>query len=162
MSFFANQRLAVRLGVAFGALALGLLVVAVIGYTQMGSLRTTTQDLNHQEIREQALAATVSSLSLDIGQETANHLYVHDGDLATQDDVQNDIADMTATARKDMAELGRLVQGGAAEARYRTFADAANRYFDLDTKTIAVSRQETVKHDEERNGSRGAYTTKLK
>src|SRR4051794_9853784 len=161
MSFFANQKLAVRLGTAFGALALGLLVVATIGFTQMGSLRATTEDLNHREVREQALAATVSTLSLDVGQETANHLYVHDGDLAAQDDIQKDIAEMTATAKKDMAELSKLVKGGDAEAEARTFADAANRYFDLDAKTIAQSRQETVTKDEERSGSRGTYTTKL-
>ena len=50
MSFFANQKLAVRLGVAFGALALGLLVVAAIAWAEWARPAvTTTQDLNHQD-----------------------------------------------------------------------------------------------------------------
>jgi methyl-accepting chemotaxis protein len=161
MSFFANQKLAVRLGVAFGALATGLLIVAVIGYTQMGSLRTTTEDLSQREVRAQALAGAVSSKSFAIGQETANHLYVHDGDLGTQDHVQKDIEGLTSEATAAAATLGKLVKGTPAEAKYHAFDDAANEYFALDAKAIALSRKETIQESEERAGSRDLYTGDL-
>jgi methyl-accepting chemotaxis protein len=158
MSFFVNQKLAMRLGVAFGALAAGLLVVAIIGYSEMGALRTTTEDLNTQNMRAQALAGVISSKSFDIGQETANHLYVHDGDLETQDEVQKDIEGLTAEAEQGAAELARIVNGTSAEPAFLAFREAADTYLALDAKAVALSRKETIRSSEERAGSRNLYT----
>src|SRR4051812_4421101 len=158
MAFFANQKLAVRLGVAFGALAVGLLIVAVIGFGQMGSLRSTTADLSHNNLRAEALGGLVNSKSLDVGQETSNHLFVHDGDLKAQDGIQKDIAGLTAEGNAASAELAKLVKGTPAAAPYTAFAAAADRYFALDAKAIALSRKETQRGDAQRAGSRGLYT----
>jgi len=158
MSFFANQKLAVRLGAAFGALAAGLLVVAAIGFVQMGTLRSTTEQVNATGVTALGLAATVATHSVEIGQETANHLYVHDGELEVQDEIALDIAGLTEETREAAEQLGVLVKGTPAEARYRVFADALDRYLALDAKAVALSREETVQNVEERDGSRTLYT----
>ena len=116
MSFFANQKLAVRLGVAFGALAVGLLVVAAIGFSQMGTLRSTTEELNDQEVGALGFAAAAATHSVDIGQETANHLYVHDGDLEAQDEIALDIAGLTDETREAAKQLGAPREGHAGRA----------------------------------------------
>ena len=158
MSFFANQKLAVRLGVAFGALALGLLLVAAIGFSQMGSLRSISETLNDEQVRALGLAAAAATHSVDIGQETANHLYVHDGELEVQDEIARDIEGITADTREAAEQLGAVVKGTTAEPRYRAFADALDRYLALDAKAIELSREETVENVEERVGSRTLYT----
>ena len=161
MSFFADQKLAVRLGVAFGALALGLMVTAAIGFGQMGALRTTIDRVNSQDVKARSLAAVVTANSLDIGQETANHLYVHDGDLKTEDAIQKDIEGLTADARKANADLGAIVKGGPVEDEYRGFTKALAAYLALDHKALVRSRDETIRSVEERAGSRGLYEGKM-
>jgi len=158
MSFFGNQKLAVRLGAAFGALAAGLLVVAAIGLSEMGSLRATAEKLNTEQMDALGFAAAAATHSVDIGQETANHLYVHDGELAVQDEIARDIDGITADTREATAQLAARVKGTPAEAKYRAFADALDRYLALDAEAIKLSREETVQQVEERVGSRTHYT----
>ena len=158
MSFFANQKLAVRLGVAFGALAAGMLVVVAIGFSHMGTLRSTSKALNDEQVGALEFAAAAATHSVDIGQETANHLYVHDGELEAQDEIARDIAGLTGDTREAAAQLGAIVKGTSAEPPYRAFADALDRYLALDAKAIAMSREETVNKVEERAGSRTLYT----
>jgi methyl-accepting chemotaxis protein len=158
MSFFANQKLAVRLGATFGALAAGLLVVAAIGLSEMGSLRATAEKLNTEEMDALGFAAAAATHSVDIGQETANHLYVHDGELAVQDEIARDIDGITADAREASKQLAGRVKGTPAEAEYLAFADALDRYLALDAKAIKLSRAETVEQVDERVGSRTLYT----
>jgi methyl-accepting chemotaxis protein len=161
MSFFANQKLAVRLGFAFGALAAGLLVVALIGYSQMGSLRSTAQALDTTHLRAQALAAEAAADSIDMGQETANHLYVEDGDLEAQDEVQADIDGIRADTEKANAELASVVSGTGADDEYRAFSKALAEYIALDKKAVALSRKETAAHSEDRTGSRDLYENEM-
>ncbi len=158
MSFFANQKLAVRLGVAFGTVAVGLLIVGTIGFTQMGSLRGTTQDLDANHVVAQGLAGRLEADSLDIAHQAANHLYVHDGELAAQDGLQGGIASLIADAKKTSDQLAGLVKGTPAEDEYGTYVAESDRYFTLVDQMIRVSRRETVSGDDERAGSRGIYT----
>ena len=158
MAFFANQKLAVRLGMAFGALAAGMLVVAAIGFIQMGALRSTSEALNDEQVGALGFAAAAATHSVDIGQETANHLYVDDGDIKAQDEVALDISGLTDDTREAAKNLGARVKGTPAEAEFRAFADALDRYLALDAKAIALSREETVKNVDERAGSRTLYT----
>jgi methyl-accepting chemotaxis protein len=158
MSFFANQKLALRLGVAFGALAVGMLAVAAIGFSHMGSLRSTSETLNDEQVGALGFAAAAATHSVDIGQETANHLYVHDGELEVQDEIAVDIAGLTDDTRAAAAHLGAVVKGTSAEPAYRAFADALDRYLALNAQAIALSREETVKNVDDRVGSRTLYT----
>jgi methyl-accepting chemotaxis protein len=161
MSFFANQKLAVRLGGAFGALAIGLLVVAAIGFGQMGELRSTTEQLNAEDVGALGFAAAAATHSVDIGQETANHLYVHAGDLKEQDITAEDITGLTADTREAAKQLGLRVKGTPAEPKYRAFAGALDHYLTLDAKAVALSREETVGHSVDRAGSRTLYTENM-
>jgi methyl-accepting chemotaxis protein len=161
MSFVANQKLAVRLGVAFGALAAGLLLVAAIGFLTMGALRADTQELNTREVGALRFAAAAATHSVDIGQATVDHLYVHAGDLTEQDAIAADVAALTADTRTAVKQLGARVRGTPAEPRYRAFARALDRYLALDAKALARSRRETVRSSQGRNGSRTLYTTDM-
>jgi methyl-accepting chemotaxis protein len=158
MSFFANQKLAVRLGVAFGALALGMLVVAAIGFSRMGELRSTSEKLNTQQVGALGFAAAAATHSVDIGQETANHLFVHAGDLVEQDVIAADISSLTFDTRAATKQLKARVKGTPNEAKYREFQDALDRYLALDAKAIALSRKETLRGSTDRSGSQTLYT----
>ncbi len=88
LSAFNNLRLAVRLGVAFGALVIGLAVVALVGSSAMGELQQRTDELAERALRAAEVAGGLNERSQTIARVTAQHLYVHDGDLRTQDGLQ--------------------------------------------------------------------------
>jgi methyl-accepting chemotaxis protein len=161
MSFFANQKLAVRLGVAFGALAVGLVVVAAIGFTQMSGLQTTTERLGADTLRTQELSATLIKNAVEVAHRTADHLYVHDGDVETQDALAKEIAETNERSEVASKQLTGLVAGTSLEGPYRAFVDAGTRFLELDARALELSRQETVDAVEERDGSRTIYTDEL-
>ena len=74
MTFVANQKLAVRLSVAFGALAAGLAIVAAIAFGQIGGLQSTTRDVGEHDLRiQQSTGALARSVATAHGL-TADHL----------------------------------------------------------------------------------------
>ena len=84
MQTFRNLRLAVRLGVAFGALALGLAIVATVAFASAGQNQTALRDLTQNDVAALELAAALGERTQAIGHKTAQHLYVYDGDLGTR------------------------------------------------------------------------------
>jgi len=71
----------VRLGVAFGALALGLVIVAAVAFASAGQNQTALGDLTQNDVAALELAAALGERTQAIGHKTAQHLYVFDGDL---------------------------------------------------------------------------------
>ena len=86
MQMLRNLRLAARLGVAFGALALGLLVVSVVAFSATDGL-TTQVDSLADDVPATPRPSTASRRAPEEAHLLAQHLYVHDGDLAAQDEV---------------------------------------------------------------------------
>ena len=161
MRLLANQKLAVRLGVAFGALALGLAIVAAIGFNQMGSLRNTTEELGSRSMRASALAGDLAKHAAAVGNRVADHLYVYDGTLQNQDRVAAEIQAVSEQNDATEERLRSVVRGMAAEPELERFAALSDRYYALVAETVDVSRRETVEGSEEREGSRGPYVGTL-
>jgi methyl-accepting chemotaxis protein len=100
-----NLPLAARLGVAFGALALGLLVVALVAFRATDGLRANVDAL---AVDVPDYTATVDGLAARLPEEahlTVRHLYEFDGDLKAQDEVE---AEFEKRAKADEAALARM------------------------------------------------------
>jgi methyl-accepting chemotaxis protein len=63
MHYFRNLRLAVRLAIAFGTLAVGLLLVAFVATQAMGGLNDRTTTLGQSDPRATELAGAIEDLS---------------------------------------------------------------------------------------------------
>src|SRR3954452_15129863 len=161
MSRFNNLRLAYRLGIAFGAMILALVVIAAISVSKIGALTDGTKALtDHDMVTQQH----VLNLQADV-QRTAylatSHLYVHDGELAVQDGVAKEITALTKSGEAEIAGLKTSVDQPDAKSEIARL-EAANNAFDADVATaVRRSRQETVQNVEERNGSRDFYAAKV-
>ncbi len=99
----------------------------------------------------------METISHDIAHGVAQHLYVYDGDLKTQDDVQKDIFALREENSHDADQLTTLVAGTHAEHEVSDFKAARDAFRTAYSKAIKLSRQETVAGDESRDGSRGVY-----
>jgi methyl-accepting chemotaxis protein len=161
MSRFNNLRLAYRLGIAFGAMILALVVIGAVAVSKINALDAGTKALSdHDMVTQQH----VLNLQADV-QRTAylvtSHLYVHDGELAVQDGVAKEIAALTKSGDAELAGLKTSADGPGAKPLIARL-DAARATFSADVATaIRRSRQETVQNVEERNGSRDFYAAKV-
>ena len=79
-----NLRLAVRLGIAFGALALGLAIVATVAFVSADSTQSSIDTPVHRSVRATALDSDLEVRSHDIAHGVSQHLYVFDGDLSAR------------------------------------------------------------------------------
>jgi len=95
------------------------------------------------------------------GRETVEHLYVYDGDLKTQDEIQATFEQMLKEAKTASTELNKLTDGTAAAAQADTIATSVDAWGKLATEAISRSRQETVDAVEERDGSRNLYVEEI-
>ena len=98
MSRFNNLRLAQRLGVAFGAMVLALVVVGALSVAKLAALDDGASALSDHGVVSQQNALQVSAAIEHASALTISHLYVHDGDLAAQDKVAAQIAPSAAPA----------------------------------------------------------------
>src|SRR3954468_11867060 len=158
---FTNLRLAYRLGIAFGAMILALVVIGAVSVSKINALDAGTTALtDHDMVSQQHVLnnqADVQRASYLV----TSHLYVHDGELAKQDRVAKEI---TALATAGDAELNGLKRS-ADDASARPLIaklDAPRRTFDAATATtVRRSRDETVRNVAERDGSRGFYAAQV-
>ena len=84
----------------------------------------------------------------------AQHLYVFDGDLATEDKVASQLKANWAKNKVASAELEKLFAGTSAESEYAEYVQLRDKYVDAQKRAVALSRTETVDEVEERDGSR--------
>jgi methyl-accepting chemotaxis protein len=158
MSRFANLPLSVRLGTAFGLLAVALVAVTAIAVSVFHSFDGDVNDLARRNVRATVIAGDLGQRVQGVGQLTAEHLYVYDGDLVHQDEVAKTIGAMRDAAIADGKKLAPLVQGTPAQASLDDFNATASRWGDDVGKAIALSRKETVAKADARDGSRSLYT----
>jgi methyl-accepting chemotaxis protein len=158
MSRFANLPLAARLGAAFGLLAIALLLVTVTAVRVFGQFGHDTDRLAHDKVRAVVLAGDLGQRVQAVGQLTAEHLYVYDGDLKNEDRIAATINSVDNGAIADGKKLGPLVKGTAAAAPLARFNTTATRWGAALTKALKLSRTETVSGVDDRSGSRSLYT----
>jgi methyl-accepting chemotaxis protein len=157
MSFFTNLKLAVRLGVAFGALVLALALTAVLSLTGLGKLDANAKELSERDVNALMNLVTVSEDFLATDGDVVRHLYVEDGDLKAQDKRAEKIAAWNAEADETLAALEPQLGTEAGKAKLAEFAAAYDKVRAASAKAVEQSRQETVDAVEERDGSRTTY-----
>jgi len=167
MQNLRNLPLAARLGVAFGALALGLLVVSLVAFRSTDNLKTKVDAL---AVDVPGYTALVDGLAARLPEEAhaaVEHLYVYDGDLDAQDALA---AEFEELAQADESALAAMVEVITTTEDAET-VEAGNGVEQLQSsylayltsirKAIKVSRQETVDGVEDRVGSRTLYLKQI-
>src|SRR3954451_531281 len=84
MQRFRNMPLAVRLGLGFGTLALGLVLVSLLAFSDLSKTQADTQEAGG-DFRATHLVGGLLARAEGAAHLTAQHLYVYDGDLRAQD-----------------------------------------------------------------------------
>ena len=159
MSRFANLPLAARLGAAFGLLAVALLLVTVTAVRVFGQFEHDTDGLAHDNAA--VLAGDLGQRVQAVGRLTAEHLYVYDGDLESQDRIAARIDTVGNGAIADGRKLAPLVEGTSAAAPLAQFNRTATRWRAALRKALRRSRHETVAGVDDRSGSRTLYTRRV-
>ena len=157
MTSIRNLPLAVRLGGAFGALCVGLAIIAFSGIHSMGGVRHDVELLAHHHLEAAERLGAVGESAKDNVSLTSQHLYVFDGDLASEDKVAEELAANVKANKVDAAKLEKLFMGTDAEPEYAAYAEARGALVDAMQRAISLSRTETVKNVEERDGSRTIF-----
>ena len=160
MRRFASLPIAVRLGAAFGLLALALAAVTLIATHAFGTFRDDTQGLADRDMRAVAIAGALGQNLQAIGRETADHLYVYDGDLASQDEIAVRVDALRQQAAEDSETLAELSAGTAPRTR-REFNARVTAWTARVERALRLSRRETVENVEERTLSRELYTGEI-
>jgi hypothetical protein len=154
MRFFTNQRLAVRLAVAFAALAVGLAVTAVVSLNGLGKLDADAKRLSERDVAALLQLVTISEDFLATDGDVLRHLYVEDGDVEAQDKTAKTIEGWTDEADEALNGLDGMIESAAAKQTLVKFRAAYEEFVAAADKAIELSRQETVEGVEEREGSR--------
>ena len=119
-----NLPLAVRLGGAFGALCVALAIVAFTGMNSMNGVRDDSVNLAERHLRVADLLGKVQQRAKDNVALGARHLYVHDGDLDTQDALVKDFERNVAASGADATKIEGLLGGHARRGRVRRVQQA--------------------------------------
>ena len=157
MRRFASLPIAVRLGAAFGLLALALAAVTLTATHAFGTFRDDTQGLADHDMRAVAIAGALGQDLQAIGREIADHLYVYDGDLASQDEIAVRVDVLRQQAAADSATLAELSAGTQAQE----FQARVTAWTALIERALSHSRRETVENVEDRTLSRELYTGEI-
>src|SRR5215213_56798 len=162
LSSFANLRLAVRLGVAFGALVVALVVTAALSINGAGGIDADARELSQRDVAAFGQLVTISEDFLAADGDVLRHLYVEDGDVAAQDKTAKSIAAWGEEADAAIAALEPKLDSPEAKRALAGFTASYNKFADLADKAVELSRQETVDGVEERDGSRTVYTEQVR
>jgi methyl-accepting chemotaxis protein len=161
MSRFNNLRLAYRLGLAFGAMILALVVIGAVSVSKMNALDAGVTDLSDHDV---VVQQHVLNMQADVQRMTylaTSHLYVHDGDLAKQDSVAKEIAGLMKDGNAE-AKTVKTANNAAAAAPLIDAFVASREKFEAQVGTaLRRSRIETVQNVEERDGSRDFYLSSV-
>jgi methyl-accepting chemotaxis protein len=162
MSVFKNLRLAVRLGIGFGTLAVALLVVGLLAVSRMGGLDGDIQSLDHRELAALDLSGQVSRRAATVTTDTTQHLYVFDGDLKSEDALAAEIRSLEGANDRDAARLAALTKGTEAADDVQRFAGARVKLEAAVDTAITRSRKETLASKDNRDGSRNYYLANVR
>src|SRR4051794_38295500 len=157
MTSIRNLPLAVRLGGAFGALCVTLAVIAFTGLHAMSGLQTKADVIAERDLRAADLLGGMTTRAKDNVNLIAQHLYVHDGNLAAEDKILHDVEANWAKSKADGTELAKLYAGTSAESAYADFTAKRATMLELQKATLTQSRAETVRNADDRSGSRGTF-----
>jgi methyl-accepting chemotaxis protein len=158
MNFFTNLKLAVRLGIAFGALTVALVLTALVSFNGLGDLDRNARTLSERDVHALLELVTISEDFLAADGDVVRHLYLEDGDLKAQDARAEKIDAWAEEAQATLKALGPDIESEAGKKTLAEFAAAYNEFETSAKQAVELSRQETVDGVEERVGSRELYT----
>jgi methyl-accepting chemotaxis protein len=157
MRTLRNLRLSVRLGGAFGLVALLLVAIAVLGITRVRTVQNQVDDLAKNKMRASAILGEMKEGMIQTMNATSQHLYVYDGDIKEEDALAKEINADIATGDKAGPQLAALVKGTPAVSAIHGANDARAALSAAIRKDIKASRQETLSGAENRDRSRNYY-----
>jgi methyl-accepting chemotaxis protein len=161
MTRFNNLRLAQRLGVAFGAMILAVVVISALSVAKLTALDDGANQLSDHDVVTQQKALQVAAAIENASALTISHLYVHDGDLAAQDKIAAQIATVRSRGNATVAGLRKSADDARLMPLIDRLASDRGRFVAAYTKAVALSRAETVRKAEDRSGSRDFYSTSV-
>jgi methyl-accepting chemotaxis protein len=157
MSRFNNLRLAYRLGIAFGAMVLALVVIGAVAVSKMNALDAGVTDLSNHDV---VVQQHVLDMQANVQRTTylaTSHLYVHDGELTKQDAVAKEIAALMKEGDVDAKAVKEANDEADATALVDAFVTSREKFEATVSAALRRSRAETVQNAEDRDGSRGYY-----
>jgi methyl-accepting chemotaxis protein len=157
MTKIRNLPLAVRLAGAFGAVVLGLVIVAFTGTRAMDGISGKADGLAHTNLKAAELLADVQERAKDDVSNGEQHLYLHDGQLAVEDGIARDIAANNAAMASDSAQVARLLAGTGAADEFARYDQVRKQMVAALATAVQRSRQETVRNAQNRDGSRNFF-----
>src|SRR4051794_41127994 len=113
MSRFNNLRLAYRLGIAFGALVLALVVIGAISVSKINALSAETTNLTDHDTVALENVLAIEQRIQRTSYLTTRHLYVHDGDLEAQDAAEKEITALRNANTVDMTAARKATDDAA-------------------------------------------------
>ena len=161
MSRFNNLRLAHRLGIAFGAMVLALVVIGAMAVSKIGALNDAARSLSDHDAVTQAHALEVKAAVQRASYLTTSHLYVHDGDLAAQDRVAAQLAAVRKAGDTGVEGLEASADDPALPPLVARLKAARARFVAGSTEAVRRSRLETLRKAGDRSGSRDLYTARV-
>jgi methyl-accepting chemotaxis protein len=161
MSRFNNLRLAQRLGLAFGVMILALVVIAAISVSRIGAVNDGVKATADHDIVSQEHALEIEGAIQHASALTISHLYVHDGDLGAQDAVASELGAVRTAGDAHVKALTASADAPRLKPLVARLAAARAHFVATYTTAVRRSRQETVRNDDERAGSRDYYETQV-
>src|SRR5919112_3010240 len=144
MSRFNNLRLAYRLGIAFGALVLALVVIGAISVSKINALEGQTTNLSDHDSIALEKVLTIEQRIQRTSYLTSSHLYIYDGDLKAQDGVAKEITSLRNENTVDMAAARKANHDAALVPFIDRFEAASQKFAAAYKEAVKRSRQETV------------------
>jgi methyl-accepting chemotaxis protein len=157
MNKIRNLPLAVRLAGAFGALVLGLVIVAFTGMRAMNGISGKADGLAHTDLKSAEVLADMQARAKGDVSLGLQHLYVHDGQLGVEDGLARKIAANNSAIANDSAQLSRLFAGTGAADEFTAYDQLRHQLVDALATAVQRSRQETVRNANNRGDSRGFF-----
>jgi len=161
MTSIRNLPLAARLGGAFGALCLMLAIVSYTGVHSMNGVRDDSRNLAKRHLQIAQLIGAIQQRAKDNMSLAAQHLYVYDGDLHSQDKIEAELKANWAANAADSPKLAALVEGTPLADEFTNYAKLRDTFVKAQKQAIKASRAETLQNAEERDGSRAVFTGTL-
>jgi methyl-accepting chemotaxis protein len=161
MSRFNNLRLAYRLGIAFGALILALVVIGAISVSKINGLEGEATNLSDHDTVTLEKVLNIEQRIQRTSYLATSHLYVHDGDLKAQDGVEKEITSLRNENTVDMATARKATDDAAIVPFLDRFEAARQKFTAAYKEALKRSRQETVDQVEERDASRDYFQSNV-
>src|SRR5215207_9360477 len=109
MQKLRNLPLAARLGVAFGALALGLLFVSFVSFRATDTLNERVEELSVEVPEYTSIVQGMAARLPEEAHLTVRHLYVFDGELENQDKVAAEFEKLAKADEAALATMGEVL-----------------------------------------------------